>query len=65
MAENEEELVSMDEVEHRYIAKVMEAVGGNKTRAAEVLGFDRKRLYRKLEKYGLVAGGGRMSEPPA
>ena len=65
VAENEEELVSMDEVEHRYIAKVMEAVGGNKTRAAEVLGFDRKRLYRKLEKYGLVAGGGRMSEPPA
>jgi two-component system response regulator HydG len=64
VAENEEELVSMDEVEHRYIAKVMEAVQGNKTRAAEILGFDRKRLYRKLEKYGLIAGGGRMSEPP-
>ncbi len=64
VAENDEELVSMDEVEHRYIAKVMEAVQGNKTRAAEVLGFDRKRLYRKLEKYGLIAGGGRMSEPP-
>jgi two-component system response regulator HydG len=54
----------MDEVEHRYIAKVMDAVQGNKTRAAEILGFDRKRLYRKLEKYGLVAGGGRLSEPP-
>ena len=64
VAENDEELVSMDEVEHRYIAKVMEAVQGNKTRAAEVLGFDRKRLYRKLEKYGVIAGGGRMSEPP-
>jgi two-component system response regulator AtoC len=64
VAENEDELVSMDEVEHRYIAKVMDAVNGNKTRAAEILGFDRKRLYRKLEKYGLVAGGGRLSEPP-
>jgi two-component system response regulator HydG len=64
VAENDEELVSMDEVEHRYIAKVMDAVQGNKTRAAEVLGFDRKRLYRKLEKYGLIAGGtGRVSDP--
>ena len=41
-------LLTMDEVEQRYIARVMEAVGGNKTLAAKVLGFDRKTLYRKL-----------------
>lgn len=45
------ELLTMDEVEQRYIARVMEAVGGNKTLAAKVLGFDRKTLYRKLERY--------------
>jgi len=46
------ELVPMDEVERRYILRVMEAVGGNKTLAARVLGFDRKTLYRKLDRYG-------------
>ena len=29
---------------------VLEAVGGNKTLAARVLGLDRKTLYRKLER---------------
>jgi DNA-binding NtrC family response regulator len=40
----------MDEVERRYILRVLEAVGGNKTLAAQVLGFDRRTLYRKLER---------------
>ncbi|MGH7272437.1 MAG: sigma-54-dependent transcriptional regulator [Polyangiaceae bacterium] len=44
------ELLSMDEVERRYILKVLEAVGGNKTLAAQVLGFDRRTLYRKLDR---------------
>ncbi len=47
------ELVTMDEVERRYIRRVLDAVGGNKTIAAKVLGFDRTTLYRKLERYGL------------
>ena len=46
------ELVPMEEVEKRYILRVLEAVGGNKTLAAQVLGFDRKTLYRKLDRYG-------------
>jgi DNA-binding NtrC family response regulator len=49
-AEDPSELVPMEEVERRYIARVMEAVGGNKTMAAKVLGFDRKTLYNKLGK---------------
>jgi two-component system response regulator AtoC len=45
------ELVSLQEVERRYILRVIEAVGGNKTQAAHILGLDRKTLYRKLEQY--------------
>ncbi len=46
------ELVPLEEVERRYILRVMEAVGGNKTQAAQILGLGRKTLYRKLEAYG-------------
>jgi two-component system response regulator AtoC len=47
------ELVRMEELERRYIARVMEAVGGNKTAAARILGLDRKRLYRMLDRLGI------------
>ena len=46
------ELVSMSEIERRYVLRVMEAVGGNKAAAARILGFDRKRLYRLLDRFG-------------
>ncbi len=52
------ELVPMEEVERRYILRVLEAVGGNKTLAARTLGLDRKTLYRKLERYGMATGPG-------
>ncbi|HEY6560266.1 MAG TPA: sigma-54 dependent transcriptional regulator [Polyangiaceae bacterium] len=48
------ELLPMQEVERRYIQRVLKSVGGNKTQAAKVLGFDRRTLYRKLERYGLA-----------
>jgi DNA-binding NtrC family response regulator len=44
------ELVPLEEVERRYIARVVEAVRGNKTAAARILGIDRKRLYRMLDR---------------
>jgi two-component system response regulator HydG len=50
---DQSDLVSMEEVEKRYITKVMEAVNNNRTQAAQILGFDRKTLYRKLRRYGL------------
>lgn len=46
------ELISMEEVERRYILHVLKSVGGNKTMAARILGLDRRTLYRKLEQYG-------------
>jgi two-component system response regulator HydG len=42
------ELVTMEEIERRYIAHVLEAVGGNQTQAARILGLDRKTIYRKV-----------------
>ena len=47
------ELVPMEEVERRYILHVLDVTEGNKTAAATILGFDRKTLYRKLERYGI------------
>jgi two-component system response regulator AtoC len=58
------ELVPLEEVERRYILRVLEAVGGNKTAAARVLGLERKTLYRKLERYTADPSGQRTSEPP-
>jgi two-component system response regulator HydG len=52
--DNPAELLSMDEVEKRYLLKVLQAVGGNKTVAAQILHFDRKTLYRKLHTYGVT-----------
>jgi two-component system response regulator HydG len=45
------ELVSMAEVERRYVTRVLEAAGGNKNQAARILGWDRKTLYRHLERW--------------
>jgi DNA-binding NtrC family response regulator len=46
-----EDLPSLDEVERRYLLHVLKAVGGNRTRAAEVLGIDRRTLYRMAERF--------------
>jgi two-component system response regulator HydG len=48
-----DQLPTMEEVEKRYVLRVFEAVHGNKALAARILGFDRKTLYRKLERYGI------------
>jgi DNA-binding NtrC family response regulator len=45
------DFLPMSEVEKRYILRVLEAVGGNKTTAAQVLGLDRRTMYRKLERF--------------
>lgn len=39
------------ELEREYILEILRETGGNKSRAAETLGLDRKTLYRKLEEY--------------
>jgi DNA-binding NtrC family response regulator len=44
---------SLEIIERAYIQWVLQAEGGNKTRAAEILGIDPSTLYRKLIRYGL------------
>jgi len=47
---------SLEVVERAYIMWVLQAEGGNKTRAAEVLGIDPSTLYRKLSRYEETPG---------
>jgi DNA-binding NtrC family response regulator len=42
-------MITMEEMERRYVRRVLETVGGNKTHAARILGIDRRSLYRRLE----------------
>jgi len=48
-----ERIPSLDDQEKAYIRWVLEEVGGNRSRAAAVLGIDRVSLWRKLKRYGL------------
>jgi len=43
--------MTVADLEREYIERVLEDEGGNKTRAAQRLGLDRKTLYRKLDEY--------------
>jgi DNA-binding NtrC family response regulator len=42
---------TLRDLEREYILEILRQVGGNKSRAAEILGLDRKTLYRKLDEY--------------
>jgi len=44
------EMMTLAELEHRYLQRVLSLVGGNKSRAARVLGLDRRTLYRMLDR---------------
>jgi DNA-binding NtrC family response regulator len=50
-ADEVEEIISLDELERRYIARALKLLNGNKARAAQLLGVDRRTLYRRLGKY--------------
>ena len=42
---------SLDDIERTLIYRTIEFAGGNKTRAAEILGVSIKTLYNRLERY--------------
>jgi DNA-binding NtrC family response regulator len=51
------DLITLDELERRYLIHVLEAVGGNRSRAAEILGIDRRTLYRMADRFGIKLDG--------
>jgi len=55
-------LVTMEEMERHYIRRVLHAVAGNKSRAARVLGLDRRSLYRRLAALNPLAAPAVMRE---
>ncbi len=52
-AQDDRSVVSLEELERRQIQKALESAGGNKTKAAELLGINRATLFRKLKRYGI------------
>ena len=42
------EMITLAEMQRRYVREVLDATAGNKTRAARLLGIDRRSLYRRL-----------------
>ncbi len=49
-------LPNLDEIERRYILHVLEATGNNRKRTAEILGINRKTLYRMAARYEIEFG---------
>jgi DNA-binding NtrC family response regulator len=47
------ELLTLEELEKRHIEKVLEISGGNRLKAARILGVNVSTVYRKIEKYNL------------
>ncbi|MBC7384711.1 MAG: sigma-54-dependent Fis family transcriptional regulator [Cryobacterium sp.] len=48
------ELPTVDELEKKYILMVLEKTAGRRDKAAQILGMNRRTLYRKLHDYGVV-----------
>ncbi len=46
---------SLEEMEKAHIIKVLEVTGGRQNSAAEILGINRKTLYKKIHRYGIFA----------
>ncbi len=55
--------LTLAQLEREYIERMLQAEGGNKTRAAQRLGLDRKTLYRKLEEYERTSTVEATAEP--
>jgi DNA-binding NtrC family response regulator len=45
--------ISLSELERIHIMKILEETGGNKKKAADILGIDRRTLYRMAARYGI------------
>jgi two-component system response regulator HydG len=51
-SENPATFITLEELEKRYILRVLDACQGARKKASRILGIDRKTLYRKLVRWG-------------
>ena len=51
-----DDLPRLDELERRYLLHVLEVVGGSRTKAASVMGIDRRTLYRMADRFEIKLG---------
>jgi DNA-binding NtrC family response regulator len=61
----DEILISMEQAQNRHLTRVLEQVGGNKVRAAEILGVSRTTLYEMLNKMKKEQAAGSSTKPAA
>ena len=50
------EFLSFEDLEKRYMKFILDKTGGKKEKAAQILGINRRTLYRKEREYGFVSG---------
>ena len=48
-------LRTLKDIEKEHIVNVLEETGGNQSRASEILGINRKTLYKKIHKYKIFS----------
>jgi DNA-binding NtrC family response regulator len=67
VANDAQEIISLDELEERYVTRALSLLGDNKTLVAEALHIDRRTLYRKIERWQNLSGSSPRpaSESPA
>ena len=56
------DLPTLDELEKRYLLHVVEVAEGNRTKAAKIMGIDRRTLYRMAARFGVPLAGGETEE---
>lgn len=54
MAQASQQFFTLEELEKRYMRFILEKTGGKKEKAAQILGINRRTLYRKEREYGWV-----------
>jgi DNA-binding NtrC family response regulator len=61
-ASNVQSLITLEEMEKRYVQYVLTKVGGKKDKTAQILGINRRTLYRKEREYGWVTEDGSLND---